>query len=205
MYGQSYFGYTQLAATRQPPALKAIIPYMAVGHPMNGWMYRGGAVELGARANWSLMMGLDHLVRRHRGDLANLGPAVAALTGEMDRLGTKGYASVPLAEFEPLRRQAVAPWFFEQLAMREIDDELDAVSCGLVRQRPTRTSSPVWSTSIRMAARTTSPMGSSVPASETRRAAAPKRCSSRVARTSSPSICGTPATCSAPVIAFGCR
>ena len=128
MYGQSYFGYTQLAAAvRQPPALKAIIPYMAVGHPMNGWMYRGGAVELGARANWSLMMGLDHLVRRHRGDLANLGPAIAALTGEMDRLGTKGYASVPLAEFEPLRRQAVAPWFFEQLAMREIDDELDAV------------------------------------------------------------------------------
>ena len=50
MYGQSYFGYTQLAAAvRQPPALKAIIPYMAVGHPMNGWMYRGGAVELGAR------------------------------------------------------------------------------------------------------------------------------------------------------------
>jgi putative CocE/NonD family hydrolase len=117
MYGASYFGFTQWAtAVRQPPALKAMVPLVTWADPFNGLAYRGGAFELGLAASWNLMMGLDLLFRRHGRDPSALGPALAAWTTELDALGTTGYASLPLGEFAPLRRQDVAPAFFDALA-----------------------------------------------------------------------------------------
>src|SRR6266568_1808417 len=47
MYGISYFGFTQwAAAVHQPPALKALVPYMTWSDPLNGEVFRGGALEL---------------------------------------------------------------------------------------------------------------------------------------------------------------
>src|SRR5258707_1245730 len=74
MYGISYFGFTQwAAAVHQPPALKAMIPFQTWNDPFNGVIFRGGALELGSAASWNLMMGLDVLLRRHRGDPKALG------------------------------------------------------------------------------------------------------------------------------------
>src|SRR5919199_2605524 len=117
MYGASYFGFTQwAAAVHQPPALKAMVPFMTWADALNGLSYRGGALELGIGASWNLQQGLDVLLRRHRQDPAALGPAIAALCREFDALGPEGYWSLPLAEFAPLRRQDVAPAFFDDVA-----------------------------------------------------------------------------------------
>ncbi len=114
MYGISYFGFTQwTTAVSNPPALKAMVPFQTWNDPLNGVIYRGGALELGAAGSWQLMMGLDVLIRRHRGDPQALGRAIYLLAKEMDALGKLGYWSLPLSEFAPLKRHEVAPSFFE--------------------------------------------------------------------------------------------
>jgi putative CocE/NonD family hydrolase len=114
MYGVSYFGFTQWsAAVHQPPALKAIAPVQTWSDPFNGVLFRGGAQELGTGASWQLQMALDVLLRRHRGNPQALGGAIYQLVREIDTLGTTGYASLPLKEFAPLKKQDIAPAFFE--------------------------------------------------------------------------------------------
>ena len=114
MYGISYFGFTQWAsAVYNPSALKAMVPVQTWNDPFNGLYFRGGALELGTAGHWQLMMGLDVLIRRHRGDKQTLGRAIYTLAKEIDSLGTMGYWSLPLREFAPLKRHDVAPTFFE--------------------------------------------------------------------------------------------
>jgi len=114
MYGASYFGFTQWAAAiHQPPALKALVPFQTWNDPFNGVLYRSGAQELGMAGSWQLQMGLDLLMRRHRNDPQALGWAIYQLAKEWDMLGTSGYAALPLREFAPLKRQDIAPAFFE--------------------------------------------------------------------------------------------
>jgi putative CocE/NonD family hydrolase len=114
MFGWSYFGFTQWsAATLRPPALRAIAPFITWVDPLNGLLFRGGALELGVMGNWHLAQGFDVLVRRHATDPVALSAAVAALGDELDMLGNEGYASLPLAEFAPIRRHPLPPAFFE--------------------------------------------------------------------------------------------
>ncbi|GHO43224.1 CocE/NonD family hydrolase [Ktedonospora formicarum] len=116
MFGISYFGFTQWSAmTLQPPALKTAIPIQTWNNPLNGTTFRGGALELGTTAQWQMMMGLDVLLRRHRGeaDPRILGAALYQLINDIDALGSQGYASLPLREFAPLKRNDVAPAFFD--------------------------------------------------------------------------------------------
>lgn len=116
MYGASYFGFTQWAsAVHAPEALKAMVPFITWNDPLNGVFFRAGALELGVMASWQLMMGLDVLLRRHRGDAdpRNLGRALYMLTKDIDTLGKQGYWSLPLKSFAPLTRNDVAPAFFE--------------------------------------------------------------------------------------------
>jgi putative CocE/NonD family hydrolase len=55
MYGQSYFGATQmLAAARRPPALRAIAPALTGADYAEGWTFRDGALELGFLLYWTL-------------------------------------------------------------------------------------------------------------------------------------------------------
>ncbi len=117
MYGASNSGFTQwAAAARQAPALGAIIPFVTWCDPLNGVYYRGGAFELGQQASWYLMMGRGVLFLRYAQDVAGPGPALAAWIAEWDALGRAGYGSLPLAQFAPLRRQEIAPSFFEVIA-----------------------------------------------------------------------------------------
>jgi len=116
MYGGSYFGYTQwITAVNTPSALKTIIPFITWNDPLNGMIFRGGALELGTFGNWQLFMGLDVLMRRHQTDPQALGQALYKLIKQTDALGGKGYWSLPLKDFAPLKEQDIAPPFFETI------------------------------------------------------------------------------------------
>lgn len=129
MYGTSYFGFTQWsAAVLGPPALKAMVPLLTWCDPLNGLAFRGGALELGTTAHWGLLMGLDGLVRRFRGDPRALGAAIVSLCREIDQLGPDGYASLPLAEFGPFRRHPVLPAFFDRIAQPMDRGPLEALT-----------------------------------------------------------------------------
>jgi putative CocE/NonD family hydrolase len=58
--GRSYVGATQwLAAAQQPPALRAIAPVITGSNYFHGWVYQGGAFQLGFNLFWiNLMNGL---------------------------------------------------------------------------------------------------------------------------------------------------
>ncbi len=113
MYGASYYGFTQWAAAiHQPPALKAMIPFVTWNDPYNGVSFRKGALELGAAGSWQLNMALDVLIKRHRGNPQALGQAIQLLVKGIDTLASSGYSSLPLNEFAPFKQQDVAPYFF---------------------------------------------------------------------------------------------
>lgn len=108
MYGGSYMGLTQWAAARmRPPALKAIAPLITWADPDDGVYTRGGALELGTTASWTLQMGIDRLMRRHGADVQALGRAIAQLAHEFDHLPTSGYFELPLERFGPLARLGI--------------------------------------------------------------------------------------------------
>lgn len=116
MYGASYFGFTQWsAAVLTPPALRAMVPFITWNDPLNGVVFRGGALELGSAANWNLMMGLDVMMRRYRDNPQALGRAIYMLAQEMDALGKAGYWALPLREFGPMRRHDIASNVFEAI------------------------------------------------------------------------------------------
>jgi uncharacterized protein len=109
MYGGSYFGNTQwMAAIEQAPALKAMIPFITWSEPLDGAIARGGALELGTAANWTLQQGLDQLTRRHKHDRQALGRAITALVADYDRLAEENYWKLPLRGFEPVARHGIA-------------------------------------------------------------------------------------------------
>jgi putative CocE/NonD family hydrolase len=109
MYGASYFGNTQwMAAIERPPALKALVPHVTWSDPLDGVIGRDGVFELGTAANWTLLQGLNQLMRRHSGDRATMGRAIAALMADYDRLATEGYWKLPLRGFEPVVRHRIA-------------------------------------------------------------------------------------------------
>ncbi len=131
MYGASYYGFTQWsAAVLTPPALKAMVPFITWNDPLNGVVFRGGALELGSAASWNLMMGLDEMIRRYRDNPQALGRAIYMLAKEMDALGTTGYWTLPLREFAPIQRHDIAPNVFEAIESpmdRELTDPMTIV------------------------------------------------------------------------------
>ena len=109
MYGASYFGHTQwAAASLKPPALKAIAPYITWSEPNDGALGRGGALELGVRASWTLQMALNLVTRKHATDREAMGRAIQAVIDDYDRLATENYWHLPLRDFAPVVRNEVA-------------------------------------------------------------------------------------------------
>ncbi|MBK9710415.1 MAG: CocE/NonD family hydrolase [Kouleothrix sp.] len=111
MFGLSYFGFTQwMAARAAPPHLKAIVPALTWTDPLDGAVGRGGALELGLQAYFLLnATGLDSVLRSVQGAPPDEQMrAIGLLVYEIDRLRTAGYASLPLAGFEPLARLGLA-------------------------------------------------------------------------------------------------
>lgn len=120
MYGGSYMGFTQWAAAREAPtALKAMAPLITWADPNEGVLTRGGVFELGLEGSWLLQRGLDVLVRRNRGNPAEIGRAFYQLAREYDALRAAGYAETPLTQFGPLTRLGLNEPVEAGLAHRE--------------------------------------------------------------------------------------
>lgn len=70
-YGGSYTGSTQWSsAIAGAPALAAMAPMVTWNDPENGVYFRGGAVELGLNASWSLFASLAHFFNVYPPDVA---------------------------------------------------------------------------------------------------------------------------------------
>lgn len=126
MYGASYFGYTQLAAAASGhPALKAIAPAFPIANPMEGMMMRGGALEWGLHAGWSMMLAPTELAR-----VASNDPAFPLrfyqLVKGLDHLAQNAYWDLPLTDFTPLKQSGIFPEFFTTVSHPQ--DMADAVS-----------------------------------------------------------------------------
>ncbi|MEU1276213.1 CocE/NonD family hydrolase [Streptomyces sp. NPDC005799] len=121
MIGGSYFGNTQwMAALSKPPELKAIAPMITWSDPEDGLWTRGGAIELGISAPWTLMMGADALMRRHATDLEGLASGITGLVHDLDGLAGGGYAELPAGRFPAFARHDLPELGYER-SRREPD------------------------------------------------------------------------------------
>jgi hypothetical protein len=117
MMGTSYNGLVQwAAATKQPPALRAISPAQSPGNPWRTLLYRGGVFELETVSNWYMGVAFDTVMRRHANDPAAMMGALKKLRAAATGLLEGGFASLPLSRFEPLASNKVGEQFFEVLA-----------------------------------------------------------------------------------------
>jgi predicted acyl esterase len=95
MYGFSYQGATQLlAASAQPPALRAIAPAMCSADPAEGFLWTNGAFRLGFATSWAAQLAGAPHEEWHRWDdwrAARCGPAVDPLSLHLPALFTIGW------------------------------------------------------------------------------------------------------------------
>lgn len=115
MYGPSYLGNTQwMAALAKPPELKAISPMVTWSEPDDGLFARGGAQELGITVPWSLMQGVDTLLRRHADDPMAQGQALMALVGDTDAVAGSTYWELPAGRHPVFERHGIQELGFER-------------------------------------------------------------------------------------------
>jgi putative CocE/NonD family hydrolase len=125
MIGGSYVGATQwLAAGTAPPALGAIAPYVTASDYYEGWVYQGGAFELGFSLRWSIeslaIAKLESLPQS-----ATTDKDIAALKAAVRHIG-RLYRTRPLRGIDLLDR--FAPWYDEWLAHPSRDEFWTAIS-----------------------------------------------------------------------------
>jgi putative CocE/NonD family hydrolase len=120
MFGASYMGATQwLAATLNPPSLKAIAPSITASDYHDGWTYQGGAFSLFFNVSWLMIsLGLARLMRESGSNPAaaeELGLIMNSIDFMRERM-----EFMPLREFPMFRTGA--PYFFEWLDHPYYDD-----------------------------------------------------------------------------------
>ncbi|HET9000138.1 MAG TPA: CocE/NonD family hydrolase [bacterium] len=109
MYGLSYVGATQLlASVTAPPHLACIAPGMTASEYYDGWTYRGGAYHLAFTESWTVMLAADTARRRELRRLE------AELYAAFNATGLV-FGTLPLKQYELLRRERIAPYFFDWL------------------------------------------------------------------------------------------
>jgi putative CocE/NonD family hydrolase len=107
MAGRSYAGATQwLAAVEQPPHLKAIFPVVIGSEFYEGWIYQGGAFQLGFNLFWALLI---------------LAPNAASRP-------TAQYRHLPLSTLPLLREKEAASFYFDWIAHATNDDYWQALA-----------------------------------------------------------------------------
>lgn len=107
MCGESYYGYTQLAAAAEgPPSLAAIAPALTWSDPMDGVFARGGAVELGTTLPWTLQQGPDQIGRLPMSDEERDG-RLGSLLDDYDRLPDEGYWHLPINDGGVLSKHGI--------------------------------------------------------------------------------------------------
>ncbi|WP_077212184.1 CocE/NonD family hydrolase [Bacillus dakarensis] len=115
MFGLSYYGYTQLlAATEQPPHLKAIFPAMTLNDWRNNSLNDGGKFLVASAETWALeSVAPDQLKRKH-GDAQEYESMMKKLV-EYDNDIEQWYQYRPVEQWPPLKELGVAEYFFEML------------------------------------------------------------------------------------------
>lgn len=127
MFGISYYSFTQWAGMLQhPAALKAAAPALSWSDPFNGFLYRGGAFELGLLSYWQLAMYEDTLPRLYP-DQQELALAEQQLHSEIEQLKT-GIKSLPLKTFAPFTRNKVASTILEHFKRGMDSEYVDSLS-----------------------------------------------------------------------------
>lgn len=95
MLGASYTGSTQWsAAMMQPPSLAAIAPMVTWSDPDDGFLFRGGATELGLNTSWGIIQSFGQL---HKNGLSesDYKQLLARTMRSFDELATRGYWELP--------------------------------------------------------------------------------------------------------------
>ena len=123
MFGQSYVGLTQwLAAAEAGDRVSAFTPAFT-SPDTHGWLYRGGAFELGFALLWTLMfLAPADVLRRGTGD------AVLAEVLDAADSAAELYRHMPLADVPAVA--GAAPWYADWLARPGLDEAWSAVSAG---------------------------------------------------------------------------
>lgn len=108
MFGGSYTGNTQwAAAVSAPPELRAIVPQITWSDPNNGLYFRGGAIELGLYASWSLTTGVPDILRHAAADPARAIATLAGLVSDFDGLASRAYWELPAGALPAVARSGV--------------------------------------------------------------------------------------------------
>ncbi len=116
MFGGSYDGVTQWqAAMSKHPALKAIAPNVTASSYHHGWVYRGGAFQLGFSLGWTLSLASHNAAR----DPSVPASVRGALTDALDRLPDTARV-LPLSDHPYL--DDVAPYYREWLRHPTYDE-----------------------------------------------------------------------------------
>lgn len=99
MFGTSYMAQAQwLAASQQPPALRALAPFQSPHSTTGGDRYRGGALQLGVLASWAMgAIAPAEVMRRAQAD-PSLWPEFLLVLDDADNLD------------EHMRRLPLVPW-----------------------------------------------------------------------------------------------
>ncbi len=120
MFGASYMGVTQwLAATQNPPSLKAIAPSITASDYHDGWTYQGGAFALFFNVSWTMLtIGLSRMTRERETNPE----AARELSTVMSSIDTMR----DLMDFQPLKEfplfRTGAPYFADWLEHPYYDD-----------------------------------------------------------------------------------
>jgi putative CocE/NonD family hydrolase len=128
MYGISYVGATQwLAAIATPPHLTVIFPALTAADYHDGWIYQGGALSLAFSASWTAQfLAIPQLHRigltpeERRAEEVRLMLSIERLRRALSHL--------PLADLPLLKRDGLAPYFYEWLSHPDEDDYWRRVS-----------------------------------------------------------------------------
>ena len=124
IFGPSYGGATALLAARErPPSLKCVIPIITADDYYDGWIYYGGAPQLGFAAQWGLALAITQY---ERGEHA---PPPEHRSGLLEaQADFRRVLSVrPLADLLGLSSESVAPWWREWLEHERRDPYWEAV------------------------------------------------------------------------------
>ncbi len=129
IYGSSYNGVTALqAAIHAPPHLRACVAYMTGANYHEGWVYSGGAFELGFGLWYALHQAWGTLGRVGL-DEAGIAEATARLTrATLDPIGA--FRQLPLAE-HPLFEGRIARYWRDWTCRERYDEywrEIDVVA-----------------------------------------------------------------------------
>jgi len=116
MYGMSYVGATQwLAAIAAPPHLVTICPSMTAADYHDGWIYQGGALSLAFSTAWTAQFLAVSQLARLGLSLEERRTEEARLMQALERL-RKTLSHLPLAELPLLRRDGLAPYYYDWIA-----------------------------------------------------------------------------------------